>query len=170
MLQSCWKIVTFFIFYNVLSEEISKELSRKSFSKTYISVYDFLTMLLVLYGYHQSSCHELQWNSPIAACSHAGTSFHNVHNVFCQCLILDYICFFPHSAVNLLLSYRSLQIVMACHVVLFWSFEKFLLLSFGAMYWDNAGLPSLVGTLLLNCASYSPFRGWIKNQMGSFTH
>lgn len=43
-----------------------------------------------------------------------------------------------------------------CHVVLLRSFEWFLLFSFGTMYWDNAGLPSLVGTLLLNCGPYSP--------------
>lgn len=83
-------------------KRFQKNYLERTFLKYISSVCDFLTMLLVLYGYHQSSCHELQWNSPLAACSHAGTSFHNVHNVFCQCLILDYICFFPHSAVNLL--------------------------------------------------------------------
>lgn len=43
--------------------------------------------------------------------------------------------FFLHSAVSLLLSHRSLQMMMACHVVLLWYFERFLLLlSFGAIY------------------------------------
>lgn len=81
--------------------------------------------------------------------------------------MLDYICFVLCSAVSSLLTYMSLQMGVACHVALWWSFALCLLLLFGAMYWDDVELPGLVGIVLLNCGPCSPFRAWMKKQMGS---
>lgn len=91
--------------------------------------------------------------------------------LFLRCLLLDYICFVLHSAVSSLLSYMSLQMDIACHVALLRSFVLCLfLLFFGTIYWDDVEMPCLVGTLLLNCHPYSPFRGWMKKTDGVNWH
>lgn len=74
--------------------------------------------------------------------------------------MLDYICFVLSSAVSSLLSYMSLQMLIACHMVLLRYFTLCLLpLLFGTIYQDDTEFPSLMGMLLLNYGTYSPFGG-----------